>query len=289
MSGLAKVVKKAFKFVTKKVLPVAAIAVAAYFTAGAALGLPGAAGGLGAAMSRAASSLGLTAGSTLTNVLVGAATQASYGALGGAVTNGLQGKSILKGAATGLKIGAVTGAATGLVAPNYIDPFNAGSVPQGTKNGLLSTPTVGPEGIGAGPVGQGPIGATSGLDRTMNAASQVTNAANNSTSAAGGIGKWLNDNAGLATVAASGLGNGLLALGQAGAAGEEEKAKQETIDANYKGAGTGLLTPSSSTSNTGNTNGLLSPSERFNPGLGYEYRFNPETRRLERVPLNAAA
>jgi len=114
MSGITKSVKKVFKKVVKPIMKIAPIALgvgALVFTAGAALGVPGMAGGWGGAVSSLTSKLGATG--TLANVLTGALTQAGYGAVLGAGTSLLTGGDFSKGALYGAGAGAASGGLMG--------------------------------------------------------------------------------------------------------------------------------------------------------------------------------
>lgn len=111
MSGIVKSVAKVFKKVTKslgKILPAVLAVGATVFTAGAALGLPGMAGGWGGAVSSI-----FGTGSTLSNVLSGAVTQAGYGAAIGGVGSMLGGGKFSQGAGMGAVAGAIGGGLMG--------------------------------------------------------------------------------------------------------------------------------------------------------------------------------
>ncbi len=96
MSGVIKGVGKVFKRVASsasKILPVALAAGAVMFTAGNALGVTSS---WGDAVKSVTDSLGM--GSTLSNVISGAVTNAGYGAVAGAATSAIAGGDVMKGA-----------------------------------------------------------------------------------------------------------------------------------------------------------------------------------------------
>jgi hypothetical protein len=118
MSGVAKFVKKVFKTVGKVFKKIAApvLAVAGIvFTAGAALGIPILAGGLGGAVNAGLGALGINTAGTVGSTLAGAITHAGYGAALGGVTSAVTGGDFMKGAAMGALGGAVTGGVGGFM------------------------------------------------------------------------------------------------------------------------------------------------------------------------------
>lgn len=147
--GIFDSIKKVFKKVTRAVkklfssdaLGIILFAGAAFFTAGAALGLGGiTAGGWSGLVGKAVSSLGLT-GSTLGSILGGAATYAGYGAIAGGVTALLTGGDVGSAALQGAALGAIGGGiAGGLGMPGV-----PGAAPQAGQAG-----TQGVTGMGAG-------------------------------------------------------------------------------------------------------------------------------------------
>ena len=118
-SKIWKSIKKVFKKVVnvvKKVAPYAAAAAAVFFTAGSALSenIPS----WGQASASIVESLGFEPGGLLSDTLVGAVTQAGYGAAIGGVTGAITGQGFGRGAAIGGAIGGVTGGVTGFVNSN---------------------------------------------------------------------------------------------------------------------------------------------------------------------------
>ena len=126
--GIGKVFSKVVKVFTQ-VAPIVLAAAAVVFTAGAGLAamevisstsLLG--GGLGAAMSATAGSLGL-AGTTAGSVLAGALTSAAYGSAIGGVFSAVSGGNVMKG----MQMGALTGAVTGGVTGGFSGPLSEGA------------------------------------------------------------------------------------------------------------------------------------------------------------------
>jgi hypothetical protein len=173
LKRLFKRVRKVVKKVAVPLLVVGAVA----FTAGAALGLPSMAGGWGGAVSGALGKVGITGASTIGKVLVGAATQAGYGAVIGGVTSMATGGKFMDGATKGAMLGAVTGGfmgGMGMQTDPLAKAFGGGATPPGgdvimsTKGalpgatgsqGLMQNPqfleTVGAQAAGVAP----PLGA----------------------------------------------------------------------------------------------------------------------------------
>ncbi|MDO8534627.1 MAG: hypothetical protein Q7S17_07800 [Xanthobacteraceae bacterium] len=245
----SKVVKGA-KRVGPEALAIGAIA----FTVGAALGLPGlAGGGWGNAVEKGLGALGLGQG-TLGRVLAGAVTQAGYGAALGAGTAFLSGGSASKGAQYGAAAGALTGAATGGLTDLDTDPLR-----DAFGTGLLGDrapvaaklPTADPL-----------TGATNNMGTPAGTLpSTVGGGAAGGTAAAA---PWYERNQGIVGGAVGGIGQGLLAL----AKGEDEgkaamnvaQNRQSIINANYGGAGSGLLGPQAPGQQPARR-----PEERFDP------------------------
>ena len=126
--GIGKVFSKVVKVFTK-VAPIVLAAAAVVFTAGAGLAAAGVisstsllGGGLGAAMSATAGSLGL-AGTTAGSVLAGALTSAAYGSAIGGVFSAVSGGDVMKG----MQMGALTGAVTGGVTGGFSGPLSEGA------------------------------------------------------------------------------------------------------------------------------------------------------------------
>ena len=139
MSGVISSVGKVFRRVAKvakKVLPIALAVGAVVFTAGAMMGqLPS----WGTAVSGFMGKLGLDASGMLGRTLIGAVTQAGYGAVLGAGTSLVTGGKIENGLLMGAAGGAVTGGITGAAGWNT-DPLS----------GLNKPPAAAPEGFSLG-------------------------------------------------------------------------------------------------------------------------------------------
>ena len=208
MSGIVKGSGKIFKKVArvvKKVSPIALAAAAAVFTGGAALGLTPT---LGAAMGGLTSSLGLSG--ALGTAVTGALTNAGFGsALGGLV-----------GGKKGMQMGALGGAITG---------------------GLLGPGAIGSSAAGAagGPAAANPmtqiVGGSYGSTGLLGNAGSVLGGASapatamGATAATGGITGGLLGNPLVTSNILSGLGQGLMASGQA----KENRRERQQIAANY--------------------------------------------------------
>lgn len=271
MSGVIRGVKRVFKRVVKvvkKLAPIALAVGALVFTGGAALGLTGGWGATAASLSSALGATG-TAGAALT----GAITQAGYGALIGGGLSKASGGSFAEGAKLGAVSGAITGGITGAlsaapgtarVAQGAVNAGNqAGSV--ASQAGTVATQTAGQT---AGQV----AGQTVGKSATGGLLSK----------AAG----WVERNQTLVGNTISGIGKGLLSSSAADAEKDLLNDRYRRIEQNYAG-----VNPS------GNYRGLLpgqngqSPTERFSPGYyasagRYEFRYSPQSGRIERVPVN---
>jgi hypothetical protein len=107
-SSIGKAFRKVGEIVRKVAMPLLAVG-AIVFTGGAALGLAPFAGGWGAAVAGGLGKLGISASSAIGSTLIGAGTQAGYGAAIGGVGAALTGQDISKGATLGGLAGAVTG------------------------------------------------------------------------------------------------------------------------------------------------------------------------------------
>lgn len=153
MSGVVKTVKKVFKKtmnVVKKVAPIALGVGALVFTGGAALGLPALAGGFGGAVSSALGAVGVNATGALGSVLTGAVTQAGYGAAIGGVTSMVSGGDFADGAKTGAAAGAVTGGLTGALG-------SATRAVSGAAQGVTGQPTIATKNLPSLANGSGPL------------------------------------------------------------------------------------------------------------------------------------
>lgn len=127
--GIGKVFSKVAKTVMK-VAPIVLAVAAVVFTAGAGLAAMGVisstsllGGGLGAAMTGLAGSMGLSG--TLAGVVAGGLTQAAYGSVIGGAISGITGGDVMKGMQMGALSGAVTGGITGGLG-GTIDPIGEG-------------------------------------------------------------------------------------------------------------------------------------------------------------------
>ena len=153
MSGVVKTVKKVFKKVTnvvKKVAPIALGVGALVFTGGAALGLPALAGGFGGAVSSALGAVGVNATGALGSVLTGAVTQAGYGAAIGGVTSMVSGGDFKDGAKMGAAAGAITGGLTGAFG-------SATRAVSGAAQGVTGQPTIATKNLPSLANGGGPL------------------------------------------------------------------------------------------------------------------------------------
>lgn len=262
-----KAIKKVFKKVVKvvkKVLPVALAAVAIYFTVGAALGVPGTAGGWGGAVSGVVGKLGL--GSTLSSVLTGAVTQAGYGAVLGGGLAAVTGGDVSRGLLSGATAGAVTGGVLG----------------------GLGQPTDPLKGIGEAPATAASSGVTgAGATVPSTASVGVSTAADLAASSGGGLlskaGGFIKDNPIAAGLAIQGLGTGISGFAQAKAESDIAKDEASRIAANFGvGEGGGLLTGSAP-----DTIQRPTPTQQFNPATelaktrGQMWRYNPATGQIE--------
>lgn len=269
VKGAGKVFKKVVR-VTKKVLPYALGAAAIVFTAGAALGVAGMAGG----WSAAAASIGTTIGGTgtLGTVLTGAITQAGIGAATGAGLAAVTGKNIGKGVRTGAAIGAATGAATGLLAPGAVNMKTLGQanapVPAGTT-------TVGQ---GAGKITVEPLKPAAAAETTV---ATAPNAALNSVGQApppSGLAGVVERHPVLASSALQAAGTGLLAASQPDNNASEERAAVTRENYGDPSMYTGLLRRDDVRTDT---TARPRPEERFN--TSFQYKWDPEQRRLVKV------
>ncbi|MBF5091905.1 hypothetical protein F1640_18290 [Novosphingobium sp. NBM11] len=287
MSNPFKAIGKAFKAVVKVIkkvaLPVLAIG-AVVLTGGAALGVLPSVGALG-------SSLGLSAG--LTSVLSTAATSATIGAVGSALTGG----NILKVATTGFVAGAALGgfnAAIGGAAKAgtaAADAASSGASGAGNaastfaervasapgldviSNGSLSGGGLASRGLGTA---LGGSSAASGLAAATGAgggvlAPVVASAA--PVSSGSGILGFINSNPVVSGMALQGLGQGMLAREQS----KEAQRNRDAIAANYADT-SGLPTYSSPSGGLGGPNA----SEVFNAAIyaGKKVSYDPSTGRI---------
>lgn len=277
MCNPIKAIKKVFKRVVKAariIVPLVLAAAAIYFTAGAALGVTGTAGGW------LSSNLGLSG--TLGGIVSGAVNQAGYGALLGggisAVTGGNVGKGLLTGAVAGAVTGGITGAiqapvsaassgATGATGPGTpaTSATPSGTVAQATSAPSNLVPSQGPTGV--------PV-----------TSSQTTGLLS-------GAGKFITDNQTLIGGAIQGLGTGLGGLAEADAhveaariAADDRAAERARIAGNFDVSRSGLLTGTLS-----DTTRRPTPEQQFDPttviarAQGRRWQYNPATGRVELI------
>lgn len=305
MSGAVRSVTKVFKKVVKttaKVLPVALGVGALVFTAGAALNVPGMAGGWGEAMSKLTSAMGATG--VLGNVLTGALTQAGYGAVLGGAGGAVFSDDPLKGALKGAQIGAGTGAITGGVMGGLdfeTDPIK-GFLPSGDK--MTRADSAAMLGGGGGELGEDALGeaeATGFMQGKAAAGPKIGPAATGMSPVERAIldRSWLERNQGLAGGVIGGLGSGIAAMASGRGTAEatekaaemrlqgEREARQATA-ANYANPGAGLLRPADVAAlRTGVPR--PTPAQRFDPRTyGGSYEFDPQSGTIKFVQNTAA-
>lgn len=291
MSGIIRGVKRVFKRVVKvikKIAPIALAVGALVFTGGAALGLTSMAGGWGATAASISSALGATG--TAGAALTGAITQAGYGALIGGGISKLSGGSFSKGAQMGALSGAVTGGVTGAFK-------SAAAGAQGAQQGTATASQAGSVTGQAGAAAPTAAGQTAvspavqgALENTQGILTRTGEALRN-TGGTGGllskVGGWVERNQTLVGNTVSGLGQGLLSGASADAEKDLLKERYRRIEGNYAGTN-----PSGGYRSLAPGEGGKSPTERFTPGYyaagRYEFRYSPQSGRIERVPVNEA-
>jgi hypothetical protein len=275
VKGIKKVFKKVVK-VVKKVAPIILAAAAIYFTAGAAMGfLPAGA----TAGSAAAGSMGLTG--TMGGVVSGAVTQAGYGAVIGGAMSKAGGGSFSEGAPKGALAGAITGGITGGINPAGAGVQPTGGVQAPTASGVdPTTMSAADEAAAMGMKNFSPeTGVTGGTVTPPPVGGGVTSPAKGLLTQGG----WLERNQALAGNIIGGLGQGMMAKGAGDAEIDALREKQNLINKNYEGVNPGAgFTPIAS-----GTEQRRRPMERFSPESysSYEYQYNPQTGRIERVNL----
>lgn len=286
--GVRKVFKKIGKFV-KKILPVVLAVGALVFTGGAALGLTGGltwggASGIAASIGSAIGGQGL-----IGSVLTGAIRQAGYGALIGGTVSAASGGSFSKGAKAGAKAGAITGAVMGGYGHLKNSALKNAQQTAGIGDEVAAQPPPGTEIQAAGTQASGVT--TYGLGQKVGNITPGTGhmsigggAGAGAGSGAGGLftqGGWLERNQDLVGNVVKGVGAGLVAGGEADAEKDLLRERQRIINENYAGADPGKEYRAAEPNRYG-----LMPTERFTGGYygSYEYRYNPETARIERVP-----
>jgi hypothetical protein len=297
MSGVVKAAKKVFKPVIKYA-PIALGAAALVFTAGAALGVPGTAGGWGGAVSKLTQSLG--AGDMLTNTLSGALTQAGYGAVLGGATSMLTGGDPLKGAGFGAAGGAVTGGLMG-AAGMKTDPLGGiGENPASeTAMGVTRTDLPGPPAgldesamASAAAEGRPFAGYSAGYGSEITGsggAAALPGSATPAGSGGGGLfdpGGWVERNQGLVGYGVQGLGQGLMSMAQgddAGRAGElaleRDDRERRYIRENY---GSGDVP---GYRKVAETSGNPPPATRFDPAsYQFDWVYDPAQGKIVKQP-----
>jgi len=303
MSGIVKSIKKVFKKVVnvaKKVLPVVVMAVAIYFTAGAATGL------WGTAVANAVGRLGVSP--LITNTITGIVTEAGAGAVKGALwgagTAAVTGQDIGEGA----KFGAITGGLVGGATGGFKGYTNVGDPATGidySASGVAERAAGKPGPAVAGGPDQYLFTATDGSGKTVLAPRRTimpgfarnlggpvepSGGFGSIGEAAGTIWKGVNESE-LAGSAIQGVGTGLTAAaGAAAAADENRRAAQlevqlqedrlNRIAQNYS-SGAGLLTGAASERGS---------EGRFGPGRsqGGSYEFDSKTNRIVWFPSATA-
>ena len=313
MSKLWKGIKKVFKKIVKvikKVVPIVLAVAAIYFTAGAALGITGAAGWSGVAQT-----IGAKLGTgVLASTVTGAITQAGIGAAVGGVVSKAMGGSFTQGAQRGAAIGAVTGGFTGF--RNFAPPaggattFPMPETPQlgGTQLDAAGNPVLGPQQYppsGGTPLPVGPPVPTGGEAAAMNTAGGLTQpsitapvvdkVASTVGSGAGEVvgeagkelvkkptffaeGGWLERNQTIAGGAVSGLGQGIMAMAGADSDRDFLREKFALTAANYEGTDPGR--------NFRSLAGSEERQDRYDPRSygSWEYQYDPVQGRIIKVP-----
>ena len=285
--SVGKIFRKVVK-TTSRVAPVALAVGAVAFTAGAALGLPGlAGGGWGGAVAKGLGGLGLDVNGGIGRLLTGVVTQAGYGAALGAGTALVSGGDVVRGSQIGAAAGGVGG---GLLAasggPTDLMPkFGTGESPAGGP-AVPASETAGgtsnwthPD-LAAAKPGQ-PLPAWRS-PAEIGAKSPTTGLMPDS---------WWNSR--LAGGVAQGLGTGLVAYGTAAKKDDPGLAQiyaardaRAGVAANYGGAGRGLLERP-----TPDQTPRPGPTERFDPanyGQGGQWVYDPSVGRIRFVPGSVA-
>jgi hypothetical protein len=301
MSGIVRSVKKVFKKVASSAIGKIIIAVAvSYFTAG-----------LGAAF-LGATGLATGMSATMTTVL----SHAISGSIAGGITSGLTGGDIGKGMLFGGVGGAVTGGVQSALGnyttiPGQTAPGDAAGkigVEQGVQSpgeASVAVQEIGPPAnldTSAGSVGV-PAGSAANLHPSAGPADGFVGSAKGpggSGGLLGGVGDWIEKNPTAATIGAStaiqGIGQGMMASGQAEAATEAAEASRRAeaeklagIRGSHEGM-TGLLNPSTVAATRAGQAPRPTPGQRFDPSVYQgEYIYDPEKGRIIFVPNSAMA
>lgn len=255
----------------KKVAPIVLGAATIFFTAGAALGIPGTAGGWGGAVSSLVETVGLDG--VLGNALTGAITQAGYGAAMGGMVSALGGGDVSDGAGIGALAGAATGGTMGALGMQT-DPL-AGAFeddPPVTAQGAGTTNPPATNSVGSDQMplssaqaaavdkplaaatsntqwsqSPGLQAATEGPAAVQAAAQTAATSSSVQPPASGGVfgeGGWMERNQGLAGGLVKGAGQGLIAMASAGDEADaaeriaelkmqQDEAQRDAVAANY--------------------------------------------------------
>lgn len=219
--------------------------------------------------------------------LTGAITQAGYGALIGGGISKLSGGSFSQGAQMGALGGAITGGVTGAFSSMGSAATGTAKATQQAATGTsqAGTPTGFPS---AGQAGQAASGTATGQVANQTAGQVAGQTAAKTT---GGllskVGGWVERNQTLVGNTVSGLGQGLLSGASADAEKDLLNERYHKIEQNYAGTN-----PSSGYRGLAPGQSGQSPTERFTPGYyaagRYEFRYSPQSGRIERVPVNDA-
>ena len=272
MSSVFKGIKKIFKKVVdvvKKVAPIALAVGALVFTGGAALGLTSMAGGWSAAAGAVTSAIG--ASGTVGAALTGAITQAGYGALAGGVLAEATGGKFSEGAKKGAAAGAITGGL--LSGASHLKANMGGATPTAGATPGIAPPSGGE--VAANGVKTYPLPQTPPITGTP------VDAAGNVIKTGGGL---LSKAAGFVEKHPVLTGNIIQGVGAALVGNNQVDAIQERyrqVRKNYAGTDPGTEYAAAQPGS-----GLL-PRDRFSPNYygSYEYQYNPQSGRIEKVPV----
>lgn len=295
MSSVVKGVSKVFRAVTSSPLAIVggALALGAVLvTGGAALGLAPMALGAGGATGAVAGTSAVS--STLGSIFTSAATQGAIGALVGGGVSAATGGDVAKGALVGAGVGALTGGVTGAIGSTA---SGVTSAPTASGAGLSPGAEVGRAasglGVGAADLGTAANGAGSDFisgagvgmqpstDLTLNTGTPPPAAPSTGLGAGlGGMvdsaGNFIKNNQTLVGSALGGVGQGAMAYFGAQEQAAAQAAQFEKIRQSYN---TGpMYTRPGGEGGTAGGNGILNNKG----GLGTRYRYDPETKRIER-------
>ncbi len=291
MSGVAKGVKKVFRKVAKvakTVIPSILGIGALVFTAGAALGVPGTAGGWGGAVNRLVGSLG--AGDVLTQTLSGALTTAGYGAVLGGALGLATDKGIMKGAQYGTLAGGAAGAVLGGTGTPYDPLAGIGTQPAAAAAAAPAAAGAvpGPGGAMPGTIQVTPVSATGPIAGGGGAAATTGQAV-----AAGARGfappaSWLERNQALVGSVIQGVGSGLSSMAE----GEDYRRAAE-ISLERDERGRDYMRRNFGTGEVRGYRGFRSPGrpqptpvQRYDPqSYRTEFQYDPAQGRIVRIPV----